>query len=671
VKLPVQVLPRPLLCFLLSTLSLSAEYAKPSPEKAFPDYKIYDAAGRPWRTAREDWEGARRRVADDPEWAAWLRQERDRIDRWMAKPRDRVEWAAGWSHDGVSPKDASRIIWTEAVPGEEVQFFSSPSDPHVPITPKLFAWWVVNVRGRNADNMVTAARLYRLTGDERYATWAAGQMDFYAGNYLKWAPVRDGARLFWQTLTEASNLVKFTETVRLLGDKVDAPRRARWREQFFLPEVAVLNNSYRNIHNIACWQRGAVAQVALLFSDDAMWREAIDGEFGIRAQLRKGVTSDYLWHEQSFGYNGYVVRALDTLFVTAGLYGRADELANEMAIAGNLMLSTTYYRFPNGKLPNPADSSGIGSAPDPKFMSTFYRVFPTAPGLAAIKAERDWDILLDPPPAAPSSAVAPPPVTSRNLETTRMALLKQGPWQLFFHYGQLTRSHSQAEALNFSASFEETDVTHDAGTVGYGSPLHRGYHTRGLAQNSLLIDGEGQDLGPLSEKREWIVEQPNPLSPTRGKLLGFSADPARVSAEQPRYRKNALGRRTLAIDGDTLIDTASIETTDDTVHQLGLSLHLQGAVSLPAAFAADPAFAKDRPEPFRYWRDPRRATYRDRVDLDVAYGKRVLRVTIQCPGEFTLWHASTPDVPPKRRESLYLETSGKTATFTTTFTPVK
>ena len=42
-------------------------------------------------------------------------------------------------------------------------------------------------------------------------------MDFYADNYLKWEPQREGARLFWQTLTEASNLVKFTETVRLLG----------------------------------------------------------------------------------------------------------------------------------------------------------------------------------------------------------------------------------------------------------------------------------------------------------------------------------------------------------------------------------------------------------------------------------------------------------------------
>ena len=39
--------------------------------------------------------------------------------------------------------------------------------------------------------------------------------------------------------------------------------------------------------------------------------------------------------------------------------------------------------------------------------------------------------------------------------------------------------------------------------------------------------------------------------------------------------------------------------------------------------------------------------------------------------EFRVWHGSTPDVPPRRRESLYLElaTPGTSATFTTTFSP--
>ena len=53
-----------------------------------------------------------------------------------------------------------------------------------------------------------------------------------------------------------------------------------------------------------------------------MAREAIDGPFGIRQQVAEGITSDYLWYEQSLGYNSYVVDALASLFETAGLYDR-------------------------------------------------------------------------------------------------------------------------------------------------------------------------------------------------------------------------------------------------------------------------------------------------------------------------------------------------------------
>src|SRR6185503_16704706 len=122
----------------------------------------------------------------------------------------------------------------------------------IEITEKLFNWWVVTFRGRHVDMMVRAARLFRLTGNDRYANWVTGQMDFYADNFLKWEPARadQGARLFWQTLTEASNLVKFTEAVRLLGDTVAREQREGWRQKFFAPEVKVLNANFQSIHNI-------------------------------------------------------------------------------------------------------------------------------------------------------------------------------------------------------------------------------------------------------------------------------------------------------------------------------------------------------------------------------------------------------------------------------------
>ena len=189
------ILSRTVACLTLcaTTLAFGELFPKPEPAQAFAEMKIYDATGRPWRAAQEDWAGAKQRVASDPAWAEWLKDERGTVDAWMKKHHDRVEWVAGWSHDGISPKDGSRLRWTPQIPGEETDHFASPSDPRVEFTPKLIAWWVVTFRGQHADMIQRAARLYHLTGDERYGAWAAGQMDFYADNYLKWLPTTENA----------------------------------------------------------------------------------------------------------------------------------------------------------------------------------------------------------------------------------------------------------------------------------------------------------------------------------------------------------------------------------------------------------------------------------------------------------------------------------------------
>jgi hypothetical protein len=50
-----------------------------------------------------------------------------------------------------------------------------------------------------------------------------------------------------------------------------------------------------------------------------------------------------------------------------------------------------------------------------------------------------------------------------------------------------------------------------------------------------------------------------------------------------------------------------------------------------------------------------------------------MHVTVAAPGEFKLWHGLSPDIPPRRRESLYLELvkPAERATFTTTLAPAK
>lgn len=619
-------------------------FPKVAPERAFHELKIYGADGSPLRQPREDWKGARSRVARDKAWADWLKQQQAETDAWMATRKDKVEWVAGWWHDFVSPKDGSFLTFTPDEPGPET--LASPSDLKVRLTPKLHAAWVFGFRSRHTEKVWEAARLYRLTGDRKYLDWTAAQLDFYSENYLKWPlqTEKSKARLMHQSLDDANVLIRLANAARLIDAEVAPERRRKWIGQLFRPEAQLLDETMQRIHNIACWQRSAMAQTALYARDKELWARAIDGPFGIRKQIEHGVTSEYLWFEQSFGYNSYVVSALAPLFLMAALEGRQSELRHEMLVIENMLLAPVLLRFPNGQIPNPADATGgLPRVPDTRFLASVYRIFPTALGLAHAATLRTWDTLVDPP--EPVAEVPPlPEVRSQPLPTSQMAVIRKGDWQVYFHYGQIHASHAQAEALNFEAFYRNTDITHDPGTVGYGSPLHRNFYRTGAAHNVPLIGGEGQD--------RWRP----------GELLHFAGD--RVRARQPVYRPGVSATRELRIDGKALVDTLTLELAPGANQtRLGSVLHLQGKIEVPAAAApVEPSLP--------YWTATRKLDCRGRVVLKARFGEQLLQVTLETSGPFTLILGNSPDVPPGRRDSIYVETSGTRAVFQTTIEPI-
>ena len=610
-------------------------FPKPGPARAFASLKVFGEGASPLRTPKEDWEGARKRTREDVRWAAWLKEQRAECDAWMqAHETDRLEWRAGWWHDFVDEKTGAFLPWTAVPPAG--------------VNEKVLGGWVFGFRTRHTQKMVQAARLWRLTGESRYAHWVIRQLNFYAENYEKW-PLQTGkskARLMYQSLDEANVLVRLVEAARLVHERAPAARRQEWAEKLLRPMALLLDETFQRVHNIAVWQRSAMGMAALYLRDGELWQRAVDAPFGLKRQMADGVTSDYLWVEQSFGYNSYVVSAVLPLFVSAGLEGKLHELRREAEIAENLMLAPSVLRFPDGRLPMPADTTGgFQRWPNKGLMEAARRVFPTWIGTEAARRRLSWETLLDPVEENAGRGGSVPEISSCNLESSRMAVLKQGEWQLFFHYGQLDPSHAQAEALNWEATYGATDITHDAGTVGYGSPLHREFYTRGHAHNVVLIDGEGQ--------QRWAP----------GELLAF--DPARVAARQPHYRENAVVERDLRITDDVVEDRVRVETRDQREHRIGLALHVQGRVRLPEGFRDDPGFA------LKHWEGARTAEFPDGAVLRVDYPGLTLEVKVAAGALLRVTHASTPDVAPHRRESLYFEMGGQRAEFVTTMRVVQ
>ena len=135
----------------------------------------------------------------------------------MARPRDHAEWVAGWMFDLIDPAIGALVKWNVDMP--EPKNIGGQSEKF------RQAWYCWN-RSYNIGQIIEAARIYKVTGNRRYAAWAASQLDFYSLNYRQW-PLRSWngkARMMGQSLDEATSIISMIEATRLISDAVeDAP----------------------------------------------------------------------------------------------------------------------------------------------------------------------------------------------------------------------------------------------------------------------------------------------------------------------------------------------------------------------------------------------------------------------------------------------------------------
>ncbi|MDR2675523.1 MAG: heparinase II/III-family protein, partial [Opitutaceae bacterium] len=494
-------------------------------------------------------------------------------------------------------------------------------------------------------------------------------IDLYASGYPQITPYESGilkGKLFGNFLNDATTLVQMCQAALLIWDRVPENKKEFWRRNYFLPEARLLDDGFACPINIACWQRAAQGLVALLYNDGALWKEVVDGKEGIRRQLGRGVTSDYFWFEQSLGYNYYVVDALLPFFEEAARRGRMEEIRDEAAILENLILAPLELRFPNGFLPNPADVTGRMQASRVRErLARVAHLFPTDVGCHAAGKIKDWAVLLN-PPASPGDTDAAPPafpeVKSRAFESTRFVVLKNDPWQVFVHFGQVDLNHAQAEAPGFEACHGKLPVTLDPGTVAYSSPLYKSYYKAGLADNVPLVNGLPQST--------WRP----------GRLLAFDARENRAVVAQHPYVPGWNATREFHIDGEKLADRLTLEPDSPAPAPasaaLGFLLHFENNASLAtrgravlAGFAPEPGFATGRLEGFKNWSGVRRGEARDEARFALTIDGRRFDLVIRTEGAFSIHVAATPGYPPGRRTSLLVEKIAPKGVFETIISP--
>lgn len=563
---------------------------------------------------------------------------------------ERSDLVGGWIHDYVDEITGHPLRWSEGAP--------EPPDGESTRAARFKQAWVANMRERNILRTQTAARIYRLTGEVRYAEWAARQLDYYGAEYGQW-PLRTEngrGRMFRHGLDEAVYSFALLDAARLLEQYAGEERAIQWRDRLFYPMADNLQTVGTPGSNIALWHRAAIAAIAMRYRDTEMLSHALSGAGGVLAMLTAGQTVDDVWYEGSFAYNNYVVDALSKLLVQASLEGYSGAVTPIADVVLRALLAPIDFRFDDGSLPTPGDASSGSRAIDGTVHARLYRVLPTYFGLKKAAETESWEALLDPPPQVSATAPTLPSVVSRNFPGVRMAVLREGQWQAFIHYGQVTPNHAQEEALTYELQHDGTAISRDAGTVAYASPYHTQYFSRAAANNVPLIDGLGQTLAAPGD----IVES----SPAEG----------RITVSHPKYRPDAKVVRTYRISAEGFTEQTTISLTGGGPKRLGSTFHT--TCSLSPAGGLSPALDTIRPPAnptTEFWTQVSGydAATSWSLKLSCTGGKSYL-LEISGPKGQQVFIAKAPNTPlPATRNVVYYEARAASATFEARVLPLR
>lgn len=611
----------------------------------FGGMKIFGADGKPYRKPTEDWASAAKLVSMNPAWQKWLDDRMTFIDNWSAKYSDRHDWVAGASFEFTDSYSGARLEWKpDSPPPRTINGQEN----------KAYGGWVALFRRAQAERMVEAARIYRLTGENRFAEWVATQLDFYADGYEKW-PLRNRvglARLGENSLDESNLVVKYAEAARLIEDYRSEERWQKWAIKLFGGIGRNLTASFHGVNNISVWQRVAMAVIAIETSNAAMLDDALNGGKGLISLMTQGINKDYIWVEGSIAYGNYIVYAMLPLLHHAALRGDNrtwERLSNQILSVENVMIAPLYLRFPDNFAPTPSDGNRM-QVPDRVLFGAARRIFPTAFGFEEeTKRGKNWEQLLDPIPAG-QPPFRLPEVVSRHLEASRMAILKSGSWQVFFHYGQTTGNHAQEEALNYELYFGDTPISYDTGSApGYGSVLQEKYFRRVAAQNVPLAGSKGQE--------GWHP----------GRLISFQPEGI-VEAEQPSYRNKVAAKRRIAIRDNSFEETTTVIDSRPFFASPSVGIVLNVNCSLaqtPSYSRAVPRNGLPESGGFQYWVNVVELDVADHSHHGLVCGGKTFHLSFSVPGQFKVFIGEAPNIGTGKRTAFYVRYPRNQATIQT------
>lgn len=172
----------------------------------------------------------------------------------------------------------------------------------------------------NAKVVYDAGQLYTLTGERKYADYAAQLMLDYADVYPQWGlhpaqKEQSPGRMFWQNLNESWWLVHFSQSYGAIKDTLTDEQRNKIETDLLRNMAEFLSDgspeTFNKIHNHGTWATAAVGLTGYAIGDNDYVQQALlgldkSGDAGFLKQMDKLFSPDGYYNEGPY-YQRYAL----------------------------------------------------------------------------------------------------------------------------------------------------------------------------------------------------------------------------------------------------------------------------------------------------------------------------------------------------------------------------
>jgi hypothetical protein len=409
----------------------------------------------------------------------------------------------GWSGHYICPDDGARLEF-------------SPGHNRCPRCGKDYHGWpadyVVYLRrhAANAEAVRDLGLAFRLTGRAEFAAKARVVLLAYAALYpglpirshKDWPTPgsRSGGRVTSQTLNESDWVRDMAFGYDLMRETLPAAERALIERDLLRNASDVIARRERSLGNWTARHNAAHLAVGLVTGDAVLVELALNAEFGLRDELRRGVSAEGQWREGSWGYHFYV---LEPLFAAREMAARAGLPVPETPRLKTMLDAALACVLPDGTLPNFNDSGFTSLRDYARHFDAGYRLFGDSRYLWVVRgAPRGPEALWW--GAAASGPGDLPRLGSTLLREAGQATLRapHGDFTIALKFGEHGGGHGHFDKLNLvSFAFGRMQAV-DPGTQSYAFRTHHTWDKVTLAHNTVVVD-EATQAAATGELLEW------------------------------------------------------------------------------------------------------------------------------------------------------------------------